>query len=70
MLQSVFLTRLLTLGILFSTAVNAAFASKLLTSGILFFNLVRLAFLTKSHQEFSFLSLFCLSDNYFLTQSR
>ena len=30
-----FLTRLLTLGILFSTVVNAVFVAKLLTSGIL-----------------------------------
>ena len=32
---SVFLTRLLTLGILFSTVVNAVFVAKLLISGIL-----------------------------------
>ena len=32
-----FLPKLLTSGILFSTAVNAVFAAKLLTSGILFF---------------------------------
>ena len=34
-LYSVLLTRLLTLGILFSTVVNAVFVAKLLTSGIL-----------------------------------
>ena len=34
-LQSVFLTRLLPSGILFSTVVNAVFVAKLLTSGIL-----------------------------------
>ena len=44
----VFLTKLLTLGILFSTAVNAVFVAKLLTSGILFSNSVSFAFLTKS----------------------
>ena len=36
MLESVFLTKLLTLGILFSTVVNAVFVAKLLVSGILF----------------------------------
>ena len=35
MLQSVFLTRLLTLGALFATVVNAVFVNKLLTSWIL-----------------------------------
>ena len=39
-LQSVFLTKLLTLGILFSTVVNAFFAAKLLISGILFSTLL------------------------------
>ena len=39
-LQSVFSTKSLTLGILFSTAVNAVFVAKLLTSGILFYNSV------------------------------
>ena len=34
-LYSVLLTRLLTLGILFSTVVNAVFVAKLLTSGTL-----------------------------------
>ena len=34
-LESVFLTRLLTLGILFSTVVNVVFVAKLLTWGIL-----------------------------------
>ena len=36
MLESVFLTKLLTLGILFSTVVNAVFVATLLISGILF----------------------------------
>ena len=35
-----FLTKLLTLGILFSIAVNAVFVAKLLISGILFSNSV------------------------------
>ena len=43
-----FLTKLLTLGILFSTAVNAVFVAKLLASGILFSNSVTFVFLTKS----------------------
>ena len=43
-----FLTKLLTLGILFFTAVNAVFVAKLLTSGILFPNSVRFIFSTKS----------------------
>ena len=41
-----FLTKLQTLGISFSTAVNAVFVAKLLTSGILFSNSVSF-FLTK-----------------------
>ena len=43
-----FLTKLLTLGILFSRVVNAVFVAKLLISGILFYISVSLAFLTKS----------------------
>ena len=43
-----FLTKLLTLGILFSTAVNAVFVVKLLTSRILLFNSVSFVSLTKS----------------------
>ena len=43
-----FLTKLLTLGILFFTAVNAVFVAKLLTSGILFPNSVSFIFSTKS----------------------
>ena len=35
MLQSAFLTNILTLGILFSTVANSGFVTKLLTSGIL-----------------------------------
>ena len=59
-----FLKKLLTLGILFSTAVNAVFVAKLFTSGILFSNSLSFAFLTKLHsyQEFSFLILLYLSD--------
>ena len=63
MLQSVFLTKLLTLGIIFSTAVNAVFVAKLLASGILFSNSVSFVFLTKSVRSgFFFLILFCLFD--------
>ena len=40
-----FLTKLLTLGILFSTVVNAVFVAKLLISGILFCNSVILVLL-------------------------
>ena len=47
-LQSAFLTKLLTLDILFSTAVNAVFIAKLLISRILFSNSVSFAFWTKS----------------------
>ena len=43
-----FLTKLLTLGILFFTAVNAVFVAKILTSGILFPNSVSFIFSTKS----------------------
>ena len=43
-----FLAKLLTLGILFSTVVNAAFVAKLPTSGILFSSSVSFAFLIKS----------------------
>ena len=43
-----FLSRLLTSGILFSTAVNAVFVAKLLISGILFSNSVSFDFLAKS----------------------
>ena len=47
-LKSVFLTKLLTSGILFSTAVNADFVAKPLISGILFSTAVKAEFLTKS----------------------
>ena len=43
-----FLTRLLTLGILFLTAVNTDFVAKPLTSGILFSHSVSFVFLTRS----------------------
>ena len=42
-----FLTKLLTQGVLFSTAVSAVFVAKLLTSGILFSSSVSFVFLTK-----------------------
>ena len=65
-----FLTKLLTLGILFFTAVNAFFVAKLLTSGILFSNSVSFAFLTKLVTlGIFFLILFCLSGIQFLTKS-
>ena len=43
-----FFTKLPTLGILFSTALNAVFVTKLRTSGILSSNSVSFVFLTKS----------------------
>ena len=43
-----FLNKLLTSGILFSTALNAVFVAKLLISGILFCNSVSYSFLTNS----------------------
>ena len=43
----VFLTKLLTLGILFSTVVNAVFVAKLLTLGILFSTVVNAVFVVK-----------------------
>ena len=65
-----FLTKLLTLGILFSTAVNAVFVAKLLISGILFSNSVSFICLTKSATSgivFSDSDFQCYT--YFLTQS-
>ena len=63
MSKSVFLTRLLTLGILFSTVVNAVFVAKLLIFGILFSNAVTFVFLQKQlHQDFFLLILSCLFD--------
>ena len=44
----IFLTKLLTLGILFSTADNSVFVTKLLTSGVLFSNSVSFVVLAKS----------------------
>ena len=46
-LQSVFLTKLLILGILFSTVINAVFVAKLLISGILFPTVVNVVFVAK-----------------------
>ena len=43
-LKSILLTKLLTLGVLISTAVNAVFVTKLLTSRILFSDSVSFAF--------------------------
>ena len=58
-----FLTELLKLGILFSTAVNAIFVVKLLTSGILSSNSVSFVSLTiQSHQKFCFPILLSLFD--------
>ena len=63
MSKSVSLTRLLTLGILFSTVVNAVFVAKLLIFGILFSNAVSFVFLQKQlHQDFFLLILSCLFD--------
>ena len=42
-----FLTKLLTLGILFSTVVNTVFVAKLLISGILFSTVVNAVFVAK-----------------------
>ena len=53
----IFFTELLTLSILFSTAVNAVFVAKLLKSGTLFSNSA-----SQSYQEFSSLILFFLFD--------
>ena len=66
-LQSVFITKLLTQGILFSTAVNAVFVAKLLTSGILFSNSVSFAFLTRLLTSGIFFSNSVLSDCMFLS---
>ena len=56
-----FLTKLLTLYILFSTAVNAIFAAKLLTSRILFTNSVSFVFLIRLVPSgIFFLVLLCL----------
>ena len=46
--KSVFVTRLVISGILFSTAVNADFIAKALISGILFSTAAKADFLTKS----------------------
>ena len=71
MLSTVFLTKLLTLGILFSTAVNAVFVAKLLMHGILLSNSVTFFFSqNQSLQEFSFLDLFCLFDIWFSKQNQ
>ena len=56
-----FLTKLLTSGILFSTAVNVVFVAKLLTSEILFSNSVSFVFLSKSVTSVIFFSNSVLS---------
>ena len=56
-----FLTKLLTLGILFSTALNIVFVAELLISRILFSNLVSFVFLTKLVTSGIFCSNFILS---------
>ena len=64
-----FLIKQLTLGILFSTAVNTDFVVKPLISGILFSNSVSFIFLTKSVTSgFFFLILLCLFDIWFSKQ--
>ena len=65
-----FLTKLLTLGILFPTSVNAVFVAKLLTPGILFSNSVSFVFLTKSVTSgIFFVILLYLFDIWFLKQN-
>ena len=58
--------KLLTLGILFSTVVNAVFVAKLLISGILFSNSVSFVYLTKSVTLGTFFSSSVLSVLYFV----
>ena len=59
-----FFTKLLTLGILFSTAVSSVFVAKVLTSGILFSNSVSFVFLTRSLTSGIFFSISDLSVSY------
>ena len=54
--KSVFLTKPVALGILFSTAVNAGFVAKALISGILFSTAVKADFLTRSLKSGVFFS--------------
>ena len=61
---SVFLTKLLTLGILFSTADNGVFVAKLPTSRILSSNSVTCVFLAKSVGSEIFFSNSVLSGSY------
>ena len=65
-----FLTKLLTLGILLSTALNAVFVAKLLTSGILFSNSVSFVFLTKSVTSGIFVSNSVLSVWYLVFKTK
>ena len=67
-----FLTKLLTLGILFPTVVNVVFVAKLLISGILFPNSMSFAFLLQSVTLGIFFSNYVLSISYlvFKTNSR
>ena len=56
-----FLTKLLTLGILFSSAVNAVFVAQVLVFGILFSNSLIFAFLTRLLTSGNFFSNSVLS---------
>ena len=70
MLWSVFLTKLLLLGILFSTAVNAVFVAKLVTSGMLFSNSVSFAFLANSGTSGIFFFNSVLSVCYLVSKTK
>ena len=70
LIQFVFLTKLLTLGILFSTAVNAVFVAKLFTSGIFFSNSVSFASLTNSVTLGIFFSNSALSALYLTFETK
>ena len=64
------MTKLLTLGILFSTAVNAVFVAKLVISGILFSNSVSFVFLTKSVRSGVFFTNSVLSVWYLVFKTK
>ena len=65
-----FLSKLLTLGILFSTVVSAVFVARLLTSGILSSNSVNFVFLTKLVTSGFFFSNFVLSVGYLVFKTK
>ena len=65
-----FLTKLLSLGILFSTVVSAVFVARLLTSGILSSNSVNFVFLTKLVTLGFFFSNFVLSVGYLVFKTK